>query len=62
VHAAVSDRADFVPIWGSTLHHLDDLPYTPGEKFPFAYGYYRKSNAGVKVREVVPTPEKGELP
>ena len=53
---------DFVPIWGSTLHHLDDVPFTPGETMPFAYGYYRKVNAAVKVRPVVPAAEKGELP
>ena len=26
--------ADLVPIWGCTLHHIDDLPYDPAEFFP----------------------------
>ena len=31
-----------VPIWGSTLHHIDDLPYDPHEYFPHTYGFMRK--------------------
>ena len=34
--------ADMVPIWGSTLHHMDDLPYDPVEYFPHTYGNMRK--------------------
>jgi len=33
---------DFVNIWGSTLHHVDDLPYNPQEYFPHVYGNFRK--------------------
>ena len=33
---------NFVPIWGSTLHHIDDLPYDPHEYFPHTYGNMRK--------------------
>jgi len=62
VHRAVSDRVDFVPIWGSTLHHLEDLPYTPGESMPNTYTAFRKASAAAGVRKCVPTPVKGELP
>ena len=27
-------NCEFVSIWGSTLHHIDDLPYDPKEYFP----------------------------
>ena len=49
-------------IWGSTLHHIHDLPYNPIQYFPHAYGYYRKKQADVKVRPLLPTPLAGELP
>jgi hypothetical protein len=53
---------NFVSIWGSTLHHLDDLPYNPTEYFPHVYGNFRKKQEHVKVRQILPSPEKGELP
>ena len=53
---------NFVSLWGSTLHHIDDLPYKPLEYFPHVYGNFRKAQVGVKVRELLPTPTKGELP
>lgn len=53
---------NFVSLWGSTLHHIDDLPYKPLEYFPHVYGNFRKAQANVKVRELLPTPVKGELP
>jgi hypothetical protein len=51
-----------VSVWGSTLHHIDDLPYVPTNYFPHAYGYYRKREVDVKVRPLIPTPILGELP
>jgi deoxyribodipyrimidine photo-lyase len=53
---------NFVSLWGATLHHIDDLPYKPLEYFPHVYGNFRKAQANVKVRELLPTPVKGELP
>lgn len=50
-------------LWGSTVHHLNDLPYDPKEGWmPHVYGKYREKNAGVKVRDMVDTPQNGELP
>jgi len=53
---------DFVVVWGSTLHHIDDMPYNPLEYFPPVYGNFRKKGASVEVRTLLPTPKKGELP
>ena len=52
----------FVPIWNSTLHHIDDLPYDPVEYFPHVYGNMRKKQVGVKVRQILSSPKKGDLP
>jgi deoxyribodipyrimidine photo-lyase len=53
---------NFVSLWGSTLHHIDDLPYNPLEYFPHVYGNFRKAQVNVKVRDLLPTPASGELP
>jgi hypothetical protein len=37
-------------VWGSTLHHLDDLPYNPREYLPHIYGKFREKQANVRVR------------
>ena len=52
----------FMPIWNSTLHHIDDLPYDPVEYFPHVYGNMRKKQSTVKVRNLLSSPEKGDLP
>lgn len=54
--------ADIVPIWGCTLHHIDDLPYDPVEYFPHTYGNMRKKQDSVKVRKLLDSPEEGSLP
>lgn len=54
--------ADIVPIWGCTLHHIDDLPYDPAEYFPHTYGFMRKKQENVKVRKLLDSPEAGSLP
>ena len=51
-----------MPIWNSTLHHIDDLPYDPVEYFPHVYGNMRKKQSTVKVRNLLSSPEKGDLP
>lgn len=43
-------------IWGSTLHHIDDLPYDPFEYFPHTYGNMRKKQVDCKVRPLLDTP------
>ena len=53
---------DFVRIWGSTLHHIDDLPYDPHEYFPHTYGFMRKKQDHLKVRPLVDSPAAGSLP
>ena len=35
-------NCNVVPIWGCTLHHIDDLPYDPHDYFPHTYGFMRK--------------------
>lgn len=53
---------DFVSVWGSTLHHIDDLPYDPVEYFPHIYGNFRKKGENIKVRELLESPKTGDLP
>ena len=48
-------------IWGSTLYHLDDVPFKP-ENLPHIYGKFREKTDGTKVRALAPTPNKGDLP
>ena len=38
------------------------MPYDPVEYIPHIYGNFRKKGEGVKVRDLLPTPEKGSLP
>jgi hypothetical protein len=38
---------NFVSLWGSTLHHIDDLPYNPLEYLPHVYTSFRKANVDV---------------
>jgi deoxyribodipyrimidine photo-lyase len=49
-------------VWGSTIHHLDDLPYNPKEYLPHIYGKFREKGADIKVRDLLPTPKSGDLP
>lgn len=53
---------NMVPIWGSTLHHIDDLPYDPHEYFPHTYGFMRKKQVDIRVHELLPSPEAGSMP
>ena len=49
-------------IWSLTLHHLHDLDYDPKEYLPHVYGKFRERSAHVKVRQLLRTPGKGDLP
>jgi len=49
-------------IWGSTIYHIDDLPYKPATELPHVYGRFREKSEGTRVRALLPTPKKGELP
>ena len=64
IAALLSSNAnvDFVSVWGSTLHHVDDLPYNPRAYFPHIYGNFVKKGANTPVRDLLPKPGKGELP
>ena len=55
-------KCQFVSLWGSTLHHIDDLPFDPVEYFPHVYGNYRRKTANVKSRAILSSPTKGQLP
>ena len=52
----------FVPIWNSTLHHIDDLPYDPVEFFPPTNGNMRSKQKNLEVRPLHKSPKKGDLP
>ncbi|URE05285.1 FAD binding domain of DNA photolyase [Musa troglodytarum] len=43
--------------WGSTLHHMDDLPFEL-EHMPTNYGGFREKVKGVSVRKTIETPEE----
>lgn len=49
-------------VWGSTLYHIDDLPFKPKEYLQHIYGRFRKITAPVRIRPVLGTPEVGDLP
>ena len=49
-------KVKFKPLWDSTLHHLDDLPFNPSEKLCHKFGEYRKMVKDVKVRELFKAP------
>jgi hypothetical protein len=49
-------------VWGLTLHHLNDLDYDPNEYLPHIYGKFRERNLNVKVRPLLPTPTKNQMP
>jgi len=38
------------------------MDYDPEEYIPHIYGKFRERNALVKVRPLLPTPKKGDLP
>ena len=49
-------------IWGSTLYNLNDLDYNPSDWMPHVYGKFREKSQKVRVRDLLPTPQKKELP
>ena len=49
-------------VWGSTLYHRDDMPYNPATDLPHIYGRFRSTTEKVKVRELLNSPSKGDLP
>jgi hypothetical protein len=49
-------------VWGSTLHHIDDMPYNPKEYLPHIYGKFWEKNAAVPVRQLVESPKLYEMP
>ena len=61
VKEALQGKAEVKSLWGSTLYNIEDLPFKPAE-LPHIYGKFREKSEGVKVRKLVPTPKKNELP
>lgn len=49
-------------IWGSTLYNLNDLDFDPKEYLPHIYGKFREKNQSVRVRDLLPTPLKNQMP
>jgi deoxyribodipyrimidine photo-lyase len=52
IAALLSSNAnvDFVSVWGSTLHHVDDLPYNPRKYLPNVYTKFVREGADTPVR------------
>jgi hypothetical protein len=59
---ATIPEATFVSVWGSTMYHIDDLPFNVKTYFPHIFGNLKKKTEGLKVRPMLPTPTKGQLP
>ena len=51
-----------IPIWNSTLHHIDDLPYDPSEFFPPTFSSMRNKQKDVTVRPLLKSLRSGILP
>jgi len=57
-----SKEADFVGLWGMTLHHLDDLTYNLQKDFAPNYTGMRRKHEKIKVRPLIPDLKEGQLP
>ena len=51
----------FIPTWGNTLAHIDDLDYDPSEKLGNSYTAVTKANEKAGVRGLAKTPTSGEI-
>jgi hypothetical protein len=51
-----------MPIWGTTLLHIDDLPFDPIKDFSNVITEFRKKTKTVKVRTVLSEPTMNSLP
>ena len=52
-------NVSFKSFWGSTLIHLEDLPFGDIEKLPDLFTHFRKQvEANLTIREVFPTPDR----
>ena len=49
-------------LWGSTLCHIDDVTFKEKKDIPHIFTKYRQETRQTKVRTLVPTPVKGQLP
>ena len=49
-------------VWGSTLYHINDLPFNPKEWYPDVYTKFQKMNIPTKIRPLLDTPGAGDLP
>jgi hypothetical protein len=49
-------RAVFMPIWGSTLYHIDDLPFDPLKEFSNVITDFKKKVQNMAVRKVFQEP------
>lgn len=58
VGASVSVRS----VWGSTINHIDDLPYNPTEYVPWNFTSLKGKHAGIEVKPILPPPTSGSLP
>jgi deoxyribodipyrimidine photolyase len=51
------DGVDVMYFWGSTLYHVEDLPFRL-EDMPSNYGGFREAVKGLEVRKVLEAPEE----
>ena len=59
--SATDEYSQFIPIWGSTLYHIRDLPFNPKVTVCEQYGQLMNQLQGVSVRAELPPPSKGSL-
>lgn len=49
-------------VWGSTIHHIDDLQMDPENVASSVYTKFRQNTERDIVRDCLPTPKLGQLP
>ena len=49
-------------VWGSTIVHVDDMPYDPFDYIPANFSGMRNKTRDIKVRELLSVPQKGQMP
>jgi hypothetical protein len=64
VRAAISGRGKLETMWGHTLYHIDDLPFTGNlSDLPDVFTPFKnKVESNCSVRDLLPTPTVGQFP
>lgn len=62
VKRALGDKGRMHTLWGQTLYHKDDLPMDVGDVPNVFTPFKNKVEGRSQVRQLLPTPQKGDLP